>query len=121
VIENDDRSYTVADCLEVSRRCGVPVLLDAFHHRVNGSGETIGVALRRCAATWRRRDGVPMVDYSSQQPDERRGRHAEHIDVRDFRKFLAEMRDVECDVMLEIKDKESSALEASGLVARMRG
>jgi UV DNA damage endonuclease len=115
VIENDDRSYTVADCLEVSRRCGVPVLFDVFHHRVNSSGETTRAALRSCAATWRRSDGPPMVDYSSQQPGQRRGRHAEHIDARDFREFLKAARGLECDVMLEIKDKEKSALEAVAL------
>jgi len=88
-----------------------------FHHRVNSSGETISVALRRCAATWRRRDGVPMVDYSSQQPSQRRGRHAEHIDARDFREFLKAARGLECDVMLEIKDKEKSAIEALALAS----
>jgi UV DNA damage endonuclease len=118
VVENDDRSYTVADCLQVSRLTRAPVLFDVFHHRINSSGETVRDALRRCAATWRRNDGPPMVDYSSQEPGQRRGRHAEHVDPRDFRRFLADARGVECDVMLEIKDKEKSALEASALASR---
>ncbi len=116
VVENDDRSYTVSDCLEVNRQNGVPVLFDVFHHRVNSSGEATREALRRCAATWHRTDGPPMVDYSSQEAGQRRGRHAEHIDVRDFRKFLGAARGIECDVMLEIKDKDKSALEALALV-----
>ncbi len=117
VIENDDRSYTVADCLEVNRLAGTPVLFDAFHHKVNGSGESVRDALRRCAATWRRNDGPPMVDYSSQEPGQRRGRHSEHIDRRDFRRFLVDARSIDCDVMLEIKDKERSALEATVLAS----
>jgi UV DNA damage endonuclease len=112
VVENDDRSYTVADCLEVSGRTGVPVLFDVFHHKVNSSGETARSALRRCAATWNRADRPLMVDYSSQEPGQRRGRHAEHIDIRDFQRFLVAARGIECDVMLEIKDKEQSALQA---------
>jgi UV DNA damage endonuclease len=112
VVENDDRSYTAADCIEVHRLADVPVLFDVFHHRLNSSGETVRAAFRKCAATWRRGDGPPMVDYSSQEPGQRRGRHAEHIDLRDFRRFLALARDIDCDVMLEIKDKERSALEA---------
>jgi UV DNA damage endonuclease len=112
VVENDDRNYTVADCLEVSGRTGVPVLFDVFHHEVNSSGETARSALRRCAATWNRADRPLMVDYSSQEPGQRRGRHAEHIDIRDFQRFLAAARGMECDVMLEIKDKEKSALQA---------
>jgi UV DNA damage endonuclease len=118
VVENDDRSYTVADCLEVSRLTGVPVLFDVFHHKVNSSGETAREALRTCASTWRRLDGPPMVDYSSQEPGQRRGRHAEHIDRRDFRRFLTQARGINCDVMLEIKDKEKSALVALALATR---
>jgi UV DNA damage endonuclease len=117
VIENDDRSYTVADCLEVSRLTGVPVLLDVFHHKVNSSRENVRNALRRSAATWRRSDGPPMVDYSSQEPGQRRGRHSEHIDQRDFRRFLADAQGIDCDVMLEIKDKEKSALKAMVLAS----
>ena len=119
-VENDDRSYTVADCLEVNRLTGVPVLFDAFHHSVNSSGETVRDALKKCATTWRRTDGPPMVDYSSQEPGERRGRHTEHIDMRDFRAFLTQARGINCDVMLEIKDKEKSALQALALACRGR-
>jgi UV DNA damage endonuclease len=118
VIENDDRCYTVVDCLDVSRRTGVPVLFDVFHHKVNSSGQTVHEALEACAKTWRRRDGVPMVDYSSQEPGQRRGRHAEHIDLRDFKQFLRQARGLDFDVMLEIKDKEKSALEAIRIAAR---
>ena len=115
VVENDDRSYTISDCLEVSRRTGIPVLFDVFHHKVNGPVETVRPAIQRCAATWRRSDGPPMMDYSSQEPGQRRGRHVEHIDVRDFREFQEAACGIECDVMLEIKDKEKSALEALAL------
>ena len=118
VVENDDRSYTVADCLEVSRSTGAPVLFDVFHHKVNSSGETVREAIHKCAATWRRGDGPPMVDYSSQEAGQRRGRHAEHIDPRNFRRFLAQAHCIDCDVMLEIKDKEKSALEAVVLVSQ---
>lgn len=111
-VENDDRSYTVADCLDVSRRVGVPVVFDVLHHTLNSSGETVRDGLRRCAATWRRADGPPIVDYSTQQPGARRGAHAEHIDLCDFRRFAAQAGGLPIDVMLEVKDKEQSALRA---------
>ncbi|MDI6719262.1 MAG: UV DNA damage repair endonuclease UvsE [Methanomicrobiales archaeon] len=112
VIENDDRLYTLADCVSVHDRTGVPVLLDVFHHRVNGSGESCGEAVRLAGATWAAEDGVPMVDYSSQQAGRRAGVHAESIDLADFRRFLAVSRPVDIDIMLEIKDKERSAIQA---------
>jgi len=112
VIENDDRSYTVSDCLEVHRLTGVPVLFDSFHHALNSSGQSLREALWLCIRTWRRRDGPPMVDYSSQQPGARRGAHAEHVDIRDFRRLLAAAPSSNIDIMLEVKDKEQSAIAA---------
>lgn len=53
-----------------------------------------------------------MVDFSSQKVGERKGKHAETIDVQQFEKFLEETKPNNFDVMLEIKDKEKSALKA---------
>lgn len=53
-----------------------------------------------------------MVDYSSQKPDARRGSHAKIIDTESFKKFIYETGDFDFDVMLEIKDKEKSAIKA---------
>lgn len=117
-VENDDRLFTVADCLEISRRTGVPVLFDSLHHRLNNRGEATATALARTAATWTRRHGPPMVDYSSQKPGGRPGSHAESIDLRHFARFIRESAGLDFDVMLEIKDKEKSALRARRYLAR---
>jgi UV DNA damage endonuclease len=53
-----------------------------------------------------------MVDYSSQQKGKARGSHAQTIDVKNFRRFLSCMPSDNVDIMLEIKDKEESALKA---------
>jgi UV DNA damage endonuclease len=116
VIENDDVSYTLADCLEISAETGIPVLFDVFHHSVNCSGEPVPEAVRRAAETWKKRDGILMTDYSSRKPGGSRGNHAESIDIRDFKKFLA-AAPVDFDVMLEIKDKERSAQKAAAAAA----
>ena len=112
VIENDDGRFHLADCLRISEDCRVPVLFDTFHHELLSSGETMGDALVLCSRTWKKRDGLPMVDFSDQEPGGRRGRHAESIDLRRFRRFLEASRPHDFDLMLEIKDKEKSALRA---------
>lgn len=112
VIENDDVSYTLQDCLKISSECGVPVLFDHFHHQLNSSGESLQDALERVSKTWKKQDGIPMTDYSSQQEGEKTGKHAESIDMEDFRNFLEMSRPYDFDVMFEIKDKEKSALKA---------
>ncbi len=112
VIENDDRHYTLEDCVRIHAETEVPVLFDVFHHKLNNSGETIGEALNLSTRTWKEKDGLPMVDYSSQKPGERNGKHAESIDSEKFKDFLEKTRPFDFDIMLEIKDKETSALKA---------
>jgi len=112
VVENDDRIYKIEDCLTIHVETGIPVLFDAFHHEVNNSGKTIREVLDLVSETWKERDGIPMVDYSSQKSGERKGRHTNSIDPKAFRKFLVQTNPFDFDLMLEIKDKERSALKA---------
>jgi UV DNA damage endonuclease len=112
VIENDDRSYTVSDCLEISKGIGIPLLFDNFHHELNCSGENIKQALDKTIKTWKEHDGLPMTDYSSQNPKLSKGRHAETIDITNFKNYLKDTRPFDFDIMLEIKDKENSAKQA---------
>ena len=118
-VENDDRLFTVADCLEINRRTGVPVLFDSFHHQLNHCGESTAAALALAAASWRKKDGVPMIDYSSQKKGARRGGHAESLDLRHFGRFIAAADGLDFDIMLEIKDKEKSALRARRYLAKI--
>ncbi len=112
VIENDDKLYSLKDCLFIHHRTGVPVLLDSFHHACLNNGETLKEALLAARKTWKKTDGPLMVDFSHQKKGAVKGAHAESIDLRIFRKFLAETKGVDFDIMLEIKDKEKSALKA---------
>jgi len=112
VVENDDLRYPLADCLHISHETGIPVLLDVFHHELNNRGEPLPDAIGEAAATWGRSDGTPMVDYSSQEAGRKRGTHAETLDLLHFRRFLDASGPHDLDVMLEIKDKEKSALAA---------
>jgi UV DNA damage endonuclease len=116
VVENDERSYGLTDCLEVSAMTGVPVVFDTLHHATNNRGEKLRRALIEAGSTWREEDGVPMVDYSSQQKGGRPGAHAYALDPDDFHLFLRAARGLDRDVMLEVKNKERSALEALSIL-----
>jgi len=117
VVENDDRIYKIEDCLTIHVETGIPVLFDVFHHEVNNSGKTIREVLDLVSETWKESDGIPMVDYSSQRSDERKGRHSQSIDPKAFRDFLKETKPFDFDLMLEIKDKEKSALTAVAIAS----
>ena len=122
VVEPDDRLYSLRDCQELHRRTGVPILLDNLHHECLNHGESLTDAVLTAAATWDpRRDGPPLMDYSQQAPDERRGKHRASLDEVHFAAFLASLPpSVDPDVMLEIKDKEASALRAASLLRAVR-
>jgi UV DNA damage endonuclease len=77
-------------------------------------------ALRLAAATWHpTRDGVLMMDYSSQSLGERKGKHTESLVPELFRGFLTDLDGLEVDMMLEIKDKEASAVKAIGILREL--
>ncbi len=119
VVENDERSYGLADCLEAHARTGIPVVFDVLHHSANNRGEELRPAVAAAASTWRPEDGPPMVDYSSQKKGARPGAHAYSLDGEDFRAFLESTRGLDFDLMLEVKNKERSALEAIAIAREM--
>ena len=112
VIENDDRHYSIRDCLRIHTQTLIPVLFDSLHHELNNAGETLKDVFELVVPTWSQEDGLPMVDYSNTRTYLQRIKHAESIDLQHFRQFIVQTRPFDYDVMLEIKDKEKSALKA---------
>lgn len=113
VIENDDRLYSLKDCLEIHNATGVPILFDNLHHDCLNNGETLKEAVVAAHATWDpSKDGLPLMDYSSQQPGEKKGKHGSSIAINHWTNYLQQLQGLKFDVMLEIKDKEASALKA---------
>jgi UV DNA damage endonuclease len=112
VIENDDRTYAASDCVRIYAETGVPILVDVLHHELNNSGESITDAITRLSKTWEDKDGILMVDYSCHKAGSSKVSHTYSIDLAHFEHFLIETRPIDFDVMLEIKDKEASALKA---------
>lgn len=119
VVENDDRTYSLRDCLKIYEQTGIPILFDNFHHECHHNGERMREAILMAAQTWGEGDGVMMMDYSSQQPGERKGKHVTSIQEELFREFMRQMEGIEADIMLEIKDKEVSALQAVAILREL--
>jgi len=112
VIENDERNYTASDCLQIHAQTQAPILFDSLHHELNNTSETVRDIFKLISSTWGREDGPPMVDYSSSGTYANRKRHAESINLQHFTQFVDQTRPFDCDIMLEIKDKEKSTLGA---------
>jgi UV DNA damage endonuclease len=120
VIENDDTVFDLNDCLKINAQIQIPILFDVFHHKLNNS-ENLSTAesFQLTAKTWNeKKDGIPMVDYSSQEPNGSPRQHSETIDLEDFNLLLKETEPFDFDIMLEIKDKEKSAIKAINLATK---
>jgi UV DNA damage endonuclease len=119
VIENDDRTYSLQDCLDINKETEIPIVFDIFHHECLNDGETIHEALSYFIKSWKPNvDGCPIIDYSSQSIGDRKGKHTKTLNrdhfislYGEFKKIIKENH-VDLDIMLEIKDKEKSALSA---------
>jgi UV DNA damage endonuclease len=140
VIENDDRTFALADVLRLSERIGRPVVWDILHHHCNDPERIPDrQALELALATWPR-DVTPKIHYSTPKTaleEQRRkvGRrverrlmlpqlraHADTIDPIAFEHFLTgTAAGLQFDVMLEAKAKDlallalRSALEQRGV------
>jgi UV DNA damage endonuclease len=110
-VENDER-WSLEDVLAV----GLPVVFDAFHHQLRPSFPELDLrgAVLVAAETWSSRQ---EVHFSTQEPGKRPGAHSETLDEASFSEFAAAVGDLPLDCVLEVKDKERSALRALQLLA----
>lgn len=112
-LENDERSWSVADLLPISEETGTPLIVDNLHHALNGgliSGGTplAGLPWDRIGATWGGR--LPKLHYSEQDPTKRPGAHSSYITASLFHLFQEDVFLPDYDVMLECKAKELALL-----------
>ncbi|RPI84473.1 MAG: UV DNA damage repair endonuclease UvsE [Chloroflexi bacterium] len=113
VVENDEKIYTLENASEVSQITGSPVVFDVFHHQWNPSRpeKSLHELIAYAGSTWKEGDGRQKIHYSDQQPGKPPGSHSISIDIGAFVYFYNEVKDLELDIMLEVKNKEQSVLE----------
>lgn len=116
IIENDDKSYNLDDCLDINKSIGIPIAFDVYHHECLNNGMNLSEAFPLVTQTWHKDDGIPITHYSSEHLIKGKCRHADTIDLKHFEKFLVATKNFNFDMMFEIKDKENSALKALELL-----
>ncbi len=113
VLENDDRSYDISEVLTLGKKLGAPVVFDNLHHLLHPSpilhsdAEWIALA----STTWKKEDGTQIIHYSQPDPSKRRGAHSQSVALDPFLAFVAGLKRSDIDIMLEVKDKNLSALK----------
>lgn len=107
-VENDDKIFTPADLLPISKATGVPLVYDAHHHRCHPDGLSIEQATKMAMATWNREPlfhiSSPLEGWDGPKPE----RHHDFIDVNDFPDCW---RRKKITVEVEVKAKEVAVLK----------
>lgn len=113
VLENDDKSYNVNDVLEIATQLNLPVVFDNLHHLVNPAlPEASDIYwIEECQKTWKEQDGCQKIHYSQQEPLKRPGSHSSTIRIKQFLDFYEQIKLKNLDIMLEVKDKNLSAVK----------
>jgi UV DNA damage endonuclease len=113
IIENDDKLFTIGEVLAIAVEVGCPAVFDNLHHTINPSKEGLTAQqwIEVCATTWKPKDGRQKIHYAQQDPKKRPGSHSPTIALDDFLLFYEALPDKDIDIMLEVKDKNISALK----------
>lgn len=116
VLENCERSYSIEDCLYISSRVGIPVVLDTHHDECyrnihpNHGLKDIEYYISDILETWVKK-GIKPKFHISEQGNGRCGHHSDYVET--IPHYLLEIPDkynIDIDIMIEAKCKEQAIL-----------
>ncbi len=119
IIENDDKSYNIEEVLAISKIANIPVVFDNLHHKLNPPPENKLSPfewIELCNKTWKSEDGVQKIHYSQTANNYKNGAHSKYIESTQFLSFYNNLKNKNIDIMLEVKDKNLSAIKCNLLI-----
>ena len=108
IIENDDKTYTAQETLNLCNELNLPMVLDFHHHNCNNNNENIYELIPKIFLTWKNEKLPPKIHFSSPRDHEKDRKHSDFINATDFVDFLENIKtfDTDIDIMLECKEKD---------------
>ena len=110
VIENDDKIFNITDCLYISNKLNIPVVLDYHHFICNNNGELIEDLIVDIFKTWKNK--TPKIHFSSPKSNLKKEfrSHHDYISADTFIEFLNKIKFInqDFDIMLEAKAKDDA-------------
>lgn len=107
-LENDDKSYSVYEVLEIAKAVQCSVVLDVHHHRCLSEKPLTQKMIDEVMNTWRSK---PKIHLSSGKTHERDKKHHDFILEEDVLWVYGLLKDRNVDIMIEAKKKELALLE----------
>ncbi|WP_291650733.1 UV DNA damage repair endonuclease UvsE [Clostridium sp.] len=123
IIENDDKTYTAKETLNLCKILNIPMVLDIHHHNCNNEGNDIVNILGDIINTWSNESLPPKMHFSSPRDttlyDKVDKKHSDFINPNGFISFLETLKlfNRDIDIMLECKEKDVALFK---LVADIR-
>lgn len=107
-LENDDKTFTVTDTLELCEELQIPFVLDYHHYQCNHEQEDLKSLLPRIIKTWKQQ--TPKMHFSSPKNKKEFRNHSDYLDIFSFIEFLDLLKPLatDIDIMLECKAKDEA-------------
>ncbi|QVK17584.1 UV DNA damage repair endonuclease UvsE [Mycoplasmatota bacterium] len=108
-IENDDKSFTISDVIDIYHRTGIPIVLDLHHHRCLVDKPLTNNQIDTIKKSW---SGLtPKIHISSGKTCNKDRRHHDYITHEDCEIIKKISGKMNVDVMVEAKKKDLAVLE----------
>ncbi|MEG7355461.1 UV DNA damage repair endonuclease UvsE [Bacillus inaquosorum] len=123
-LENDDKTYTTEETLQVCEQEDAPFVFDFHHFYANPDDQAdLNEALPRMIKTWERIGLQPKVHLSSPKSEQAIRSHADYVDANFLLPLLERFRQWETniDFMIEAKQKDKALLRLMDELSSIRG
>ena len=123
MLENDDKSYSASDVLDICKDLKIPMVVDVHHHNCLNNGEKLSELLSQIFDTWEGEAHNPKIHFSSPKSESSYRSHADNINPEEFAAFLdiARATGRDFDVMLEAKNKDTALFKLSKELEKREG
>lgn len=112
-IENDDKTYTAQDVLDLCKALLLPMVLDIHHYKCNNEGESLEEVLPDIISTWDAAGLPPKFHISSPKSESDFRSHHDFVNPEDLYPFLRLARELnsDIDIMVEAKQKDRAMFQ----------
>ncbi|WP_368254804.1 UV DNA damage repair endonuclease UvsE, partial [Clostridium paraputrificum] len=117
IIENDEKNYSFINVLNICKAINAPMVFDNLHNECFGDNNyTLDKLFELAKSTWSNEKCNMKVHYSQQDTKKKKGSHSPTIFTDDFLKYYSVAKNYNLDIMLEVKDKDFSAIKTINLI-----
>ncbi|WP_108668819.1 UV DNA damage repair endonuclease UvsE [Peribacillus acanthi] len=122
-LENDDKTYTTEETLNVCLREDIPFVFDYHHHMANLCETNLGDLLPATFKTWERTGIPPKIHISSPKGEKEFRSHSDLVDPLFLAPLMKLIKSIgqDVDFMIEAKRKDQAMLQLIEDLSKQRG